>query len=725
MRPLYQAQVSLLALGLVLAPEISSAQAQPDHPAYETIVQAPSRLPESPLSADAFPATIQVVTHEDIVRSGAVTVQDVLERLPGVNLNDELGNPLQADITIRGITSSPVTGLSQGIAVFVDGVRVNEPDAEEVNFNLIPLAEVERIELIRGPSAAFGRNSLAGTLNIVTRRGRGTLSAEAEASAGSFGRESYRLHASGAHAPVDYYFSAGQFSEYGFRAQSDSKTAQVFSKLGYQTELADVALSYQYHNDRIRQAGPLPLSLLQVDRHANFTGGDFFAPQLHQAALNASVRLGLGFLLTANAFFRALDAEQFNANFAAPDTRLFNRTRSGGGILQLSHRARLGPLKNHLLMGGEYTHDDVRVRVYEEQNERTFAACVASSDDCPFRRFVADLSDSSNPFGFYVFDTLRFDGVLTASDSITATAGLRFDGVDHSIVDASPEQPGRATGNVSFTGWVPTAGLSYSLSEQYGLFVAYKEGLRTPAFLELTCADPNSPCVGLQAGVAPDPTFSSLRPVKARSYEAGIRASPRKWVEASAAVFRTDLIDDIYSVSPTPNAVYFQNVGNTRRQGIESSIATRFQRWDVFVNYTYTRATFESNFSLASPRTPGDELEVGVGDHLPLVPNHRLNTGIRFSPVDWATISLSGAYVSSQFFRGDEDNTQPKLAAYFLLGAGLELRWKAISGFVHLSNLLNTKYETFGTFANSGTAIEAFLTPGAPLRIVAGLAVRI
>lgn len=724
-RPLDRLMVSLLAIAIVLARGNARAQAPKDQPTYETVVQAPSRLPESPLSAGAFPADIQVVTHEDIVRSGAVTVQDVLERLPGVNLNDEQGNPIQADITIRGITGSSVTGLSQCISVFVDGVRVNEPDAEELNFNLIPLEEVERIELIRGPSAAFGRNSLAGTLNIVTRRGRGPLSVEAEASAGSFGRERYRLHASGAHGPIDYYFSTSQFSEHGFRAQSESKTAQLFGKVGYQAELADVTLSYQYHDDRIREAGSLPLSLLQVNRRANFTGGDFFAPQLHQVTLNASGRLPLGFLLTANAFFRALDAEQLNANFAAPDTRLFNRTRSGGGILQLSHRAKLGPFRNHLLIGAEYTHDDVRVRVFEEQNERTFAAC-ASSVDCPFHRFVADLSDSSNPFGFYVFDTLRLaSGVLAATDSITATAGLRFDRVGHGILDASPEQPGRATGRASFSGWVPTAGLSYSLSDQYGLFVAYKEGLRTPAFLELTCADPNSPCVGLQAGVAPDPTFTSLRPVKARSYEAGLRASPRKWVEVSAAVFRTDLIDDIYSVSPTPNAVYFQNVGNTRRQGVELSLATRFRRWDVFANYTYTRATFESAFSIATPRTPDEDEEVSVGDQLPLVPNHRLNTGIRFSPVDWATISLSGAYVSDQFFRGDEQNVQPKLAAYFLFGAGLEVRWKAISGFVHLRNLLNTKYETFGTYANNGTAIEPFLTPGAPLRIVAGAALRI
>src|SRR5215813_36557 len=191
MRALYQSQVSLLALGLVRAPGISWAQAPPDRPVYETIVQAPGRLRESPLSADAFPATIQVVRHEDIVRSGAVTVQDVLERLPGVNLNDEQGNPLQADITIRGITGSPVTGLSQGIAVFVDGVRVNEPDAEELNFDLVPLDEVERIEIIRGPSAVFGRNTLAAAINIVTQRGRGEPTLGGQAWVGSFAREKY------------------------------------------------------------------------------------------------------------------------------------------------------------------------------------------------------------------------------------------------------------------------------------------------------------------------------------------------------------------------------------------------------------------------------------------------------------------------------------------------------------------------------------------------------
>jgi len=597
---------------------------------------------------------------------------------------------------------------------------VNEPDVDEINFDLIPLEEVDRIELIRGPSAVFGRNSLAGTINIVTRRGRGQLSAEGEATAGSFGRESYRVQLGGAQGLMDYYFAAAQFGENGFRANSDSRTGQIFSKLGYQTE------AYQYHNDRIHQPGSLPQSLLRQNRRANFTSGDFFAPQLHLASLNASQRLPSGFSLSATAFIRALDAEQFNSNLLAPNTRLFNRTRSAGGILQLSHRARLGPVRNHFLVGTEYAHDEVRVRVFEEHNERSLARCQASSDDCPFSRYAADLSDGSNPFAFYLFDTMRLAaGILSHSDSFNISAGVRVDRVDHQIADISPEQPGRGSGTAAFSRWEPTAGVNYSLSDEYTIYVAYKEGFRAPAFLELTCADSGAPCVGLQAGVAPDPTFSTLRPVKARSYESGVRAKPRSWLDASAAIFRTDLIDDIYSVSPAPTAAYFQNVGKTRRQGIELSVSTATAGWGVFVNYTYTRATFESSFSIASPRTPGADEEVKVGDQLPLVPNHRLNAGLHFSPVSWATVSVTGSYVGGQFFRGDEHNTQPKLSAYFQLGTGVEVRWKSLSGSLRVSNLLNTNYETFGTFANSGTTIEPFLTPGAPLRIVAGVALRI
>lgn len=716
--------VGPISLVLLICSRGTWGQDQPSSErSYETVVQAPSRLPESPVSLSEFPATVQVVTRDEVARSGAVSLQEVLERLPGIHLNDEQGNSFQPDISIRGITGSPVTGLSQGISVFVDGVRVNEPDAEEINFDLVPMDEVERIEIIRGPSAVFGRNTLAAAINIVTQRGRGEPTLGGQAWVGSFAREKYRVHASGARGPFDFHFAVSQLSERGFRSQSDSRVSQVFGKLGYLSASTDLALSYQFQHDQLKQPGSLPASILAVDRSTNFTAGDFFGPQLHQAALNASQRLGAGFSLTANGFIRVLDAEQFNSNLQAQNTRLFNRTRSGGGILQLTHSARLWSLRNHLVVGAEYAHDRVNVRVYQEQNDRSLQQCRSDPDaDCPLTSLAADLTDHQNAVGLYLLDRLQVaSSSILPSDSIALTAGVRFDLLHHAIDDQSPESPGRASGSAEYHRAVPTVGLNYNFSARYGLYVAYKEGFRAPAFLELTCAEPEAPCIGLQSGVAADPSFAALSSVKARAYEVGVRARPRDWLDASASAFRTDLRDDIYAVSPVETQVYFQNVGDTRRQGIELSLRGAYGAWiDGYVNYTYTRSTFQSDVAIASPRTPGENQQVKAGNRLPLSPEHRLNLGLQYRPLPWLSISATAAYVSDQYFRGDEENSQPKLSGYLLLGAGLRAQWKGLVGSFTVSNLLNSKYETFGTFAHNGPAIEPFLSPGPPLRLLVG-----
>src|SRR5215510_2867150 len=108
-------------------------------------------------------------------------------RLPGITLNDEHGNAVQPDISLRGFQGTPVTGVPQGISVFLDGVRLNEPAVEEINFDLIPMDDIERVELMRGPAAVFGRNTLAGSLNIMTVRGAARWELVPEVAGGSFG----------------------------------------------------------------------------------------------------------------------------------------------------------------------------------------------------------------------------------------------------------------------------------------------------------------------------------------------------------------------------------------------------------------------------------------------------------------------------------------------------------------------------------------------------------
>ncbi|HWQ70497.1 MAG TPA: TonB-dependent receptor [Patescibacteria group bacterium] len=732
-------------LGLIIGHWGDSALAQEPEtsqevvPLPEILVTAPARLPEVPLSMAEIPASVQVITGEEIARSKAGTLQEFMQRLPGVHLNDQQGNSQQFDLSFRGFTGSSVTGIPQGISVFVDGVRVNEPAVEEINFDLLPLDHVERIELIRGPMAVFGRNSLAGSVNIITRRGGPEREIEAEMSGGSYGRRKAGGHISGTAGLIDYYFAGSQFDEDGWREQTDSRLSQAFGKLGFRHGGTDITFSYQFQNNRILQAGTLPESVLKVDRAQNFTGGDFFNPNLHMGTLNVHQRLGGGFSLALNGFVRSLETEQFNVSLLSENSRLFNDTFSGGGTIQLAHEGRFWGRKNSLTLGVEGARHDVDIRVFEEQNDRSRRRCrdeaLAAGQDpddaCPEQALASVLSDKQDTVGAYIQDTAELGrGLLLSDDSLFVTGALRVDYVRHNITDSSPEEPGKASGRASFSRALPRAGINYNLSDHYGLYFSYSQGYRVPAFLELTCADPDSPCVGLQAGVAPDTGFFKLSPVRTHNYEVGFRARPLPWLEGNVALYRSDVRDDIFSVSdPAELTVFFQNVGNTRRQGVEIGLRGIFRNLlETYVNYTLTRATFRDSIRLASPRTPGMPQQVNAGDDIPMTPSHRVNVGLRYHLYQWLSLSLDLSYIGDQFLRGDEANTQAKLDDYVILNAGLDLHWKQFNGFVKINNLTDNRYETFGTFAPNakvaGEPIERFLNPAPPINVLVGASYR-
>ena len=699
-----------------LVPTPSAGQSE--EPLGEEItVSAPTRLPEGRSPANGL--TVQVVDAAELQASGAQTLQEGLRRLPGLNLSDEQGNPLQQDLSIRGFTASPVTGIPQGLSVFVDGVRVNEPDVEEVNFELIPLEDVERIEVIRGPSAIYGRNTLGGAINVVTRRGGAKPEAEVEAEAGSWLQQGVRGRVSGPIGPLDGYLSLGEFSERGWREDAPSWGARLFAKLGLRREATDVWLSYQLQRDHLGQPGSLPQSMLLEDPRQNYTSGDFFQPTLNLVALNAHQRLAPGLSIALNGYFRSLEAEQYNSSLLSPDTRLLNDTASLGAALQLDHRMSLGSVRNQATAGLEVTRSTVHVRVYEEPN----AGFTTGDNGEPLPQLIGDLSDTQPGFAAFLQDSLQVaEGPLAG---LGVRAALRFDWISHDILDASPPNPGGATGSISYSAWIPAAGVTWAFAPDWLASISYSQGFRAPAFLELTCADPAAPCVGLQAGVAPDATLTALRPVRSRAFEAGVSGSPVEGVTASLNAFRVDLYDDIYSVSAQGGTdVYFQNVGSTRRQGLEMALRVHRGIVDAAGTYAYTLATFQSDLTLGTPRTPSGDEQVERGDRLPLVPDHLLNLEGRVRPLEWLALSAGALFVGSQYFRGDEANVAPKLASYWVVRAGAEARWGHWSAFLRVANLLDASYQTFGTFARDGrTAAQPtvpFLTPGRPLHFVLG-----
>src|SRR5262245_148932 len=130
------------------------------------VVVTATRLDDRPAQAAEIPASVTVIDREAIERSGARTVQDLLAQEAGVIVYDQVGNDVEKTLDLRGFTGG------RGIAVFLDGARINDPRNNAVALEQVPLSAVERIEVTRGSSASLaGGGAEAGVIRIVTRRG--------------------------------------------------------------------------------------------------------------------------------------------------------------------------------------------------------------------------------------------------------------------------------------------------------------------------------------------------------------------------------------------------------------------------------------------------------------------------------------------------------------------------------------------------------------------------
>src|SRR5256714_8773928 len=302
------------AVALVLFPLSAGAQ-HPDSTLKDTtslppVVVTGARLPTVRELARGLAGRTATLNVQDLDARGVRSLADALEQLPGVTTSDELGATAQLDVSLRGFQVSPVIGLPQGVTVYVDGVRANEPDAHEVNFDLLPLEDMERVDVVYGPSVLLGRNALGAAVNLVTRRGGTPASREMEASAGSWGRYELKAHAGARPGVWDYYGGARYERETGWRQDTRTRIGTLFAKVGLLNGTWDATLSYTGADNRIYQAGSLPESLAAARSDSNFTSGDYFAPRSHLLLLNGQRLIGPP-QPALNAFARSLQTEAF------------------------------------------------------------------------------------------------------------------------------------------------------------------------------------------------------------------------------------------------------------------------------------------------------------------------------------------------------------------------------------------------------------------------------
>jgi outer membrane receptor protein involved in Fe transport len=746
------------------APPPPPPQPEPDPgeavPVSEVIVvTSTTPLHGSHLPKDHVAANVQTISAEDLADHKSLDLSAYAgEAIGSVHINDVQGNPLQSDVQYRGFLASPLLGAPQGVSMYLDGVRLNEPFGDTINWDLVPSNAIRSVNVIPGSNPIFGLNTLGGALSLETRTGFSDPGLEGTLLYGSWGRKLVRASA-GAHGERFAIFAAAQvLDEDGWRDSSPTRAEHGFVAASYRDAGTTADLSLIGANTSLTGNGPLPEQQLAIDRTAFFTAPDRTENRLVMAALRGERPLSGHVRLSGTAYVRThrtrtVNGDQrdwaactampatlcatdddgnetpvvdkagmpvaFSDDYDAANNRTDTRQTSYGAAAQLAVDGPLAARENHLFVGADASQSQIRFR-----SQTT----VGTLDD---DRVVGDVGfvDPASPIavdstvdnlGVYATDT------LSIRPDLFVTLSGRFNLTQLSLDD---RLGGELSGDHSFHRINPAAGISYQPRRWLGGYASYSESSRTPTPVELTCASPTDPCRLPNAFLSDPP----LAQVVARTVELGARGTARPSgvsLDYDLAAFHTVNSSDILFISSgmVANQGFFANVGDTRRQGIEADLTGRKRidglRIDWSVHYTLLDATFQTPFTAPSalhPDAVDGLIEVRAGAHIPSVPRHVVKLGVSLA----SALGLSGGVNlvanSSQYVRGDEANLLAPVPGYAVVNARIAYRVGShASVFALVNNLFDAGYSTFGVLGDATDVLgptydsPRFLGVGAP-----------
>ena len=704
------------------------------------------------------PANVQTVSGKQLEEQESLNLPEFMARqLPSVNVNEIQGNPYQQNINYRGFTASPLLGTPQGMSIYLDGVRINEPFGDTVNWELLPNSAIAGMDLIPGSNPAFGLNTLGGAIAIRTKDGFSHAGNKLELSGGSFGRSNVEFEHGGHRGPVGWYVAGDWFREDGWRDFSHSDAKQLFGKLSFRNAVGELDLSLTHAVTRMTGNGLLPESMLAARRDQIFTQPDITRNNLTQVALNGRLWLNDTQSLSGNVYFRYNRTRTLNGDlndeFAGgpfdgisdDESAANNRTRTTQRGTGASGQWNLTTERQQLGVGGSIDYARMHFSQTQEIGVIDASRGVAPTADPVLENALRGTTRTSSIF---ITDT------VTLAKNLHLTAAARYNTSRVTTRDEINLTPPNLDGDHSYHKLNPALGLSWQVVPALNAYAGFSQGNRIPTPIELGCADPANPCT-LPNSMASDPY---LKQVVARTLEAGLRGKVAGDINWNAGVYRTMSTDDILFVGTSHSAGYFTNYGKTQRQGVELGLNGSQHRVDWQINYSYLQATFRSDACLlaANNSTAGtsaacpasDEIQVSKGDQIPGMPNHSLKLGLSWRALDWLRVGGNVQAFSSQYARGNENNQHQagtvggetflgdgKIPGYAILNLNAEASlgggWQV---FAKINNVFDKHYATAaalavnpfdgaGSFQNNSAAWghETFVAPGAPRSAWAGV----
>ncbi len=303
----------LVALG-ALAPITASAEGAGFD--EEVTVVAPTPLgSRGGIDPARLPFTTQSTDADALERAQSFDLTEHLsQNLGSVSINSAQNNPLQPDLQYRGYSASPLLGLPIGVSVYQNGVRVNEPLGDTVNWDLLPESAIHSLTLVGGANPLFGLNTLGGALSVEMKNGFNFEGHQVEAYGGSWGRAVTSAESGGNNGTFGYYANVNYFSEDGWRDESDSDALNVYGSASWRGAQSTADLNLQYADTDLRGNGATPRGLLALDREQVFTAPDITGNDMHMVSFDLTHAFSDTVEFAGNAFYRHTTTDSFNGD---------------------------------------------------------------------------------------------------------------------------------------------------------------------------------------------------------------------------------------------------------------------------------------------------------------------------------------------------------------------------------------------------------------------------
>jgi len=727
------------------APPQAAAQELP-----EVTVIGTSPVPGTGIPIELYPGNAQSISSRSIASGTASAAAALDASIGSVNLNDTQGNAFQTDLDYRGFTASPVLGTPQGLSVYVDGIRANEPFGDIVSWDLIPQIAIANITVIPGANPVYGLNTLGGAIAIHTKSGFAYPGTEVALSGGSFARRTVEAQTGGSSGAIDYYLAGSTFDERGWTHFNPSRVRQAFGKVGFQDARTDVDLSLQLVEDLL--GGNQLVAYPDLGNAAQgYSHPDSTATRSLVLNLTGRREAASGGSLEGGIYLRRIARVILNSNVIDPvvpgsanqaATCLANFAQYCAGNVRSAYDQDVYGLSLQAS------------RVIESATGRWYASAGAATDRGA-TGFTQAGQDAVVDAGHAVLGIDGYapqSGIVAHSRSAgvyatatwaagpaSLTASLRADHSSIALSGHSIDGSGAAVdvgGEHGYGRANPALGGTYALAPSATAFFNLAQGLRTPSAIELACADAAHPCAGVPNAFSSDP---GLQAIVARGAELGARGR----LEAAhaalvwrAAAFYTRLDNDILFNQSTLNTGYYSNVGRTQRAGFESSVDVQSGPANVALTLTRLQATYRSSFEVADGANPGAAcpgaacVPARPGDRIPGIPPWIGKLRVALQATASSRIEMQWQAQGPSYARGDENNLpsvgfEPaRVPGYATARAGATWISGPLELYATVSNLFNRRYANFGMLAANnleGGVAQNFWAVGAPRAAVLGL----